>query len=760
MRKIQCKSLLISVAISVLVAFASEAAVVDTYYDDFDDRQADVTIDGVDHWSVDRGNTNYAVTQGATTLTGEGNAIELVGDETTVNVSRAKVIGDLSPCWVEFYVRSGVGNETQDVPAGKAAAITFDHTGKILAADGSSWVDTEKTFTAGKWYRVLLKLDFSSHLYDVYIFPANVPQETFIPAKEKLQFIDTSISSLAGLGFEGVYNADREEDDDSYIDNLLVNFVRRLEIITPSQVLTKGEISEAIIVQLQNEISAPQTAWEDITLELRSESDKGEFSLDKDDWQPINQIIIPEENFQGEFYYKDTEVGNPVISVKEYPDRGWEEALQKEKVVSEAAYFDVSLTTPQIAGEYFEMRITAEDENGEVDKNYNGTVELHARYVSPETGTMNITPLTAFGFEEGVLEPEAMYPDCGYIEIEVIDIEEPDKKGVSGEVLFIPASFGVTCEEAQIVNRPFTLEVTSFNAQKDVTPNYEAPCELAVVPVRPEHVLEAAISPNQLDEKDFDAGSAELEVTYNRWGELKIKAQDSAYPSRMGLSEIVKFQPESIKIEVKPPPGERRFFYTGEEIELTVSLLDIAGEPIVNYSGSVAIDATSGLALLPSYQFTESDEGTHTFVVTCDSAGEYFVTVEESTAGISATSPAIEVKQATIVVIPKETPTGTTEVIIIITDEEGNIITTENDLLVWISLQEEFPNGSALSTAILRPVIFHNGVSRIIITDPEAEVVTITPRSEYKFKIKQGTVTFGRIAKKGIGTLLWRELRE
>ncbi|UCD54730.1 MAG: hypothetical protein JSV93_04190 [Candidatus Omnitrophota bacterium] len=773
--------------ISILVVFpacwqagVSEAAVVDTYYDDFDDRQADATIDGVDHWSVDKGNTNYAVTQETTTLTGTGNAIELTGDETSVNVSRTKVIGDLSPCWVEYYVRPGVGNQTQDIPAGKAAAVTFDHTGKILAADGSSWMDTEKTFTADSWYRVLLKLDFSKHLYDIYIFPASVPREKFIPAKENLRFIDTSINSLGGLGFEGVYNATQDESDDSYIDNLLVNFVRRLEIITSVRALTKGEISQPIIVQLQNEVSAPQTAWEDITLELRSESENGEFSLDKDDWQPIEQIIIPEGNFQGEFYYKDTEVGSPIISVKEYPDRGWETGLQKQKIVSELTYFDVSLMTPQIAGEYFEMKITAKDEDGEASKGYDGTIELRAKYVSPETGTMNIITPSPFplpfgerarpaprndmgvrGFKEGVLELEAMYPDCGYIEIEVIDIEDPDKTGISGETLFIPASFGVTpLEEVQIVSKPFTLEVTSFNAQKDVTPNYEGPCELTGLHILPEHVLKAVMSPNQLDEKDFDGGRAELEVTYNRWGELKIKAQDSAHPSRMGLSEIVKFHPESIKVEVKPPPGERIFFYTGEEIEITVSLLDEAGEPVVNYLGSIAIDASPELALLPAYQFTESDEGTHAFVVACDSSDEYFVTVEEKSAGISAESPPIKVKQATIVVIPKESPTGTAEVTIIITDEEGNIITSESDMLVWVSLEEEFPNDSALSTAILRPVIFHNGVSRIIITDPEAEVVTVTPRSEYEFKIKQGTVTFGRIAKKGIGTLLWRELKE
>ena len=46
----QWLSVFISVLISVLVTFASEAAVIDTYYEDFDDREADATIDGIDYW--------------------------------------------------------------------------------------------------------------------------------------------------------------------------------------------------------------------------------------------------------------------------------------------------------------------------------------------------------------------------------------------------------------------------------------------------------------------------------------------------------------------------------------------------------------------------------------------------------------------------------------------------------------------------------------------------------------------------------------
>ncbi|UCD14879.1 MAG: hypothetical protein JSV34_03915, partial [Candidatus Omnitrophota bacterium] len=72
----------------------------------------------------------------------------------------------------------------------------------------------------------------------------------------------------------------------------------------------------------------------------------------------------------------------------------------------------------------------------------------------------------------------------------------------------------------------------------------------------------------------------------------------------------------------------------------------------------------------------------------------------------------------------------------------------------------EFPNSSAVSSASATPVSFRNGTVVILVSDAQAETVTISPKSAYNFKIKKGTVTFGRVAKTGIGTLMWREKRD
>jgi len=741
----------------LLLSPAAHSAIIDTYIEDFDNRQDDATIDEVDSWSVNQGEASAAITQDSTTSTGSGKALKLTGAETCANVSRSASYGDVSPCWIEFIVNPGMGAQARNVPSGKISALSFDYTGKIYTSDAASWVDTGETFTAGELYRIRLKLNFTTHLYDIYIEPVAVPETEFIPDKEGLNFIDSTISSLSQIGFEGVYSATRT--DDTYIDDLIIHFVDRLEIITPAQTLMKDQLSNPITVQLQNGYSEPQTAWQDITLELRSSSDKGEFSLDKSNWISISQVIIPEDAQQVTFYYKDSKEGKPIISAKEYPDRGWEEATQQGKIVSDAASFDVAVTTPQVAGEDFTVLITAKDEEGDVNELYSGEIGISARYISPDTGTMEITPESVSGFSKGKLETILQYPDCGTIEIMVEDTGDDSKTGTSGEILFIPAEFDVSAGSPQIVNRQFQLSVSVLNTHGQVTPNYKGPTDLFVVPVFPEE-NSGRILPASLSEDDFSGGVAEESVRFDRWGTVNIKASDTGNPEKTGISEAVNFQPSGLLVEVEAPAADRDFYYVGENITINVSAVDDLDEVIPNYGGLINLNSSLGLSLPAIYQFMEADGGSHAFLTNASSSGFYDISAVEDASQLVGESPTIEVKEASIEVVSSYAPVGTTEVIIKLVDDEGNTIDSENNLTVKVQLEEEYGDSSASSSALHTPVTFQNGVAKILISNTQAEIVTISPLSTFDFNIKKGTVTFGRITKTGIGTLMWREIKE
>ena len=117
-----------TVLLMLLVA-SVQGAIVDTYEETFDDEADEATIDGVDNWSVDQGAATDAITQNDATYTGSGKSLQLTGAETAANVSRTATYGEASPCWVEFKIRPALGGQTQTIPSGKIAAVTFDHKG-------------------------------------------------------------------------------------------------------------------------------------------------------------------------------------------------------------------------------------------------------------------------------------------------------------------------------------------------------------------------------------------------------------------------------------------------------------------------------------------------------------------------------------------------------------------------------------------------------------------------------------------------------
>jgi len=733
------------------------SAVVDTYQEDFDGREEGATIDGIDNWSVTSGAASGVITQSDIAYEG-GNSLKLTGSESSVTVSRPTSYDDISTAWIEFIIRPQIGVQMRPIPEGKIAAITFANDNKVYVSDGTDWEYCGATFIVGQWYRVTLKLDFSTHKYDIYIYSVTDSKIEFQPIAENLGFIDTSINDLNQINFAGAYNS--FADDDVYIDELVFHFIDRLQIITDAFTAVASQAFGPITVQIQTSLSEAQTAWKDLTLELDSTSGNGEFSLDKDAWDPITQVLVPERGSSVSFYYKDSKEGKPSITVGEYPDRGWDDAIQEQKILTKAGYFDVVVKTPQIAGKPFTMIITAYTEEGDISESYSGDIEINTNYVSPETGTKKVTPGDGSGFASGILEVIAMYPDCGTIEIIVVDQDDSSNTGSSGQVVFIPAKFVVDCDTHQIVAEEFSLEVIAYNDEDDITYNYQGLVELEVIAVLPQTLSGQILSPSTIDGDTFSDGQAVLDISYNLWGTIKIKAYDSTYTDQIGESAPVQFLPAALNIDVENLPQDRDFFYIGENIEITMSVIDASGNPIANYAGDVSIATTLGLSLPDDYSFTDADNGIVSFVVAPQSAGTYLIDGYQEDTQLSAQSSEIKVKQATLVVDSTVSPVGTTEVTIRLVEEDGNLITSESELTITVELEEEIPNGSATSSASNAPVSFRNGTVVILISDSQSETVTISPKSNYKFKIKKGTVTFGRVAKTGIGTLLWREKRD
>ncbi len=734
----------------------AQAVVPDSYLEDFDGRLDGATINGVDSWTVMQGDANNAMVKSGVTFSGSGKALELKGAPTTARLKRPQAYGHLSPTWIRFKARPSAASQTTDVPATGIAAISYDYTGKVLASDGASWADTGRTYSAGRWYDVALKVNFETRRYDFYFTDSLVPDAAFVPVKSNLKFINSSINSLSGLGFFGSYSTTQASD--VYIDNVAVTYIDRLAMITVPQKLLVDQIYGPVTVQLQNALSEPQTTLSDMVLELKSTSTKGKFSATRDPWKDVVQITIPQNAQNASFYYKDSAAGKPLLTASESPDQGFTDASQQLEIVNKVSYFDVRVATTQVvAGESFKIKITAQDENGQILEGYNGTVNLSVDYLSPPTGRLTISPESVTGFVKGTLEASVAYPDCGLVTFTVADTENPTRTGTGNQVLFLPARFSVTADSPQTVSKPFSLKVTAQNVSSVTTPNYNGNVNLTPLAVSPPNTTPGSLAPSLAAGSGFENGTANVTADYRLYGTIKIRVEDQLDKTKQGISGDIAFLPQGLSISVNDQGNGRDFFYIGEPVGISVKVVDALGQPILNYPGVVTLNTSTGLSLPSEYTFVSIDAGQHIFSAKPLQIGSYTVVVKAEGDVLRAESPAIKVKGATLQVINTTSPLGTGEIVIQLVDDQGNVITKENNLTIGIKAIEDVANNSvSLSGASVR---LREGRAIIPISNSEAEIVTIIPSSTFKIKVKKGTITFGRAGKTGMSTIMWRELK-
>ena len=454
----------------------------DTYTEDFDGWSDGTIIQGKDNWELEVGETDNAIVEDELTYTGQGNALKLAGDEDALRIYRPDTYSSATPTWIEFTVRPGIGSERKDLPAGKLTAVTFDYSGRVYAADGTNWLDTGYTFDDDLWYQVTVRIDFETKSYDLYVSPYSGTDQALNRVAQNLDFIDQTIGALTTISFDNAYSSRRE--DNSYLDEILIHSINQVKFISPPQVVTSNIASAPIIIQLQNSLGEAQSAPRDLTILLASTSATGLFSREVNPWISIAQATISEGEQQVIVYYKDSKEGEYNLRADEDPDKGWLEATQPIEITADSTPFEVIVNTPQIAGEYFDVTIVAKDEDGNIETDYNGTIEIIPEYISPSSGTRDFVIQPFTGFENGIATVSIMYPDAGNIKVTVKDTDDSSKEGSSGTVTFVPASFNVFIDTtSQQVGEPFEITVQALNAQGEITPNYTGTIDINAIPL-------------------------------------------------------------------------------------------------------------------------------------------------------------------------------------------------------------------------------------------------------------------------------------
>ena len=195
-------------------------------------------------------------------------------------------------------------------------------------------------------------------------------------------------------------------------------------------------------------------------------------------------------------------------------------------------------------------------------------------------------------------------------------------------------------------------------------------------------------------------------------------------------------------------------------MEVTVSLLGGDGLPVENFQGTVSLTPSPQFSIPSSYNFAAADKGQKTFVVPAGNPGNYKIKVQDVNDSLEAESENIEIKDATIVVSQSSAPVDTTVVEIQLVDKKGKRITSENEMRVTILFSEEDDNNSVFFSEAGKPILFKNGIAKVVIGDTEAETVNISAKSSFGLKVVNGRVTFGHAGASGVGALMLRETKD
>jgi hypothetical protein len=202
-------------------------------------------------------------------------------------------------------------------------------------------------------------------------------------------------------------------------------------------------------------------------------------------------------------------------------------------------------------------------------------------------------------------------------------------------------------------------------------------------------------------------------VTLRTAGSQTVTAQDTVTGSISGTTGITDTPAAADHFSVSAPSTS----VAGAPFDVTVTTLDVYGNVVPTYTGTVHFSTTDGGPTLPAdYTFTAGDGGSHTFSggAAMSIAGGQTLTAMDTAAGLAGSAAVLVTPAAADHLVFLQQPTDTaagqtiSTVIVEVVDAFGNVETSDNSHTITLSLGTN-PSGGTLSGTLTLTVV--NGVA-------------------------------------------------
>ena len=337
-----------------------------------------------------------------------------------------------------------------------------------------------------------------------------------------------------------------------------------------------------------------------------------------------------------------------------------------------ADHFRVDAVATSVAGQAFDVSVTALDPFGNTDVNYQGTVTFSSQdpygAMLPGDYTFQAADMGTATFPSG-----ATLYTAGTWDVTATDTDS----GITGtaDVLVTPAAAVrlrvTTSVDTSVAGAPFDVTVTALDPYDNVDTNYQGTITFASAdPFGATLPADYTFQASDMGTVTF-AGGATL-YTAGTW-DVTATDTDSGI---IGTTDVTVTAASADHFRIDAVATS----VAGQAFDVTVTALDAYGNVDTNYQGTVTFASTDGAAMLPAdYTFTADDAGVHVFTgeVTLFTAGSQDITATDTDSGITGTATVVVTPAAADhfrIIVPDEAVSGQAfDVTIVALDPYGNI---------------------------------------------------------------------------------------
>jgi len=255
--------------------------------------------------------------------------------------------------------------------------------------------------------------------------------------------------------------------------------ISKIVFTTSPQTISQNVASSTMTIQTQSSGGTPVNVNSDTAVTLESTSGGGKFSITSDFAVEVTTVTITNGTSTANFFYKDTQVGNPIITADELDGYGygWDPAQQQQTITGTSPDLSVSSTTivfsddTPLPNEVITISATIKNDGGDYTSGYTVVFTSQPSNNNQKTtisDTVWIGQSFLTGSRQLLVNKVELYmqgqtgPGLTYVQIQTDNNNKPSGTKVGGRTGYVPIGTDKKWYEFTFGTKPLLQPTTKY----------------------------------------------------------------------------------------------------------------------------------------------------------------------------------------------------------------------------------------------------------------------------------------------------------